>query len=78
MIAGGETGFLVPVGDPAALASALKRLADSPELRRAMGEAGLRRVQAHFTLRAMTDKIEALYFGETQHLRSSATSYVRS
>lgn len=33
----GETGLLVPVGDPAALAAALRRLVCEPELRRRMG-----------------------------------------
>ena len=61
MIAHGETGLLVPASDPAALAEALTRLADAPELRRAMGEAGQVRVEALFTLRGMTDKVEALY-----------------
>ena len=61
MIADGETGFLVPPSDPAALADALGRLADAPELRRAMGEAGRARVEAHFTLSRMTDEVEALY-----------------
>ena len=74
MIAEGETGLLVPVGDPAALASALKQLADSPELRQAMGEAGLRRVEAHFTLRAMTDRIESLYRCETKQRGCTSAS----
>lgn len=36
----GETGFLVPVRNPPALAAALARLAGDPALRRRMGEAG--------------------------------------
>ena len=36
----GETGFLVPVRDPAALGAALARLAADPALRARMGEAG--------------------------------------
>ncbi len=61
MILDGETGFLVPPSDPVALADALARLADAPELRRRMGEAGRARVDAHFTLRGMTDAVESLY-----------------
>jgi glycosyltransferase involved in cell wall biosynthesis len=35
----GETGVLIPPGDPAALAGAIRRLADDEGLRRAMGQA---------------------------------------
>ena len=44
----GETGLLVPVQDPAALATALSRLATDPALRSDMGEAGLARAREHF------------------------------
>ena len=36
----GETGYLVPLGDVAALARALERLARDPDLRRSLGAAG--------------------------------------
>ena len=61
MILEGETGLLVPPSDAAALADALGRLAASPDLRQGMGEAGRARVEAHFSLRRMTDAVEALY-----------------
>ncbi len=41
----GETGFLVPEQEPAALAEALAVLADAPELRAAFGAAGRRRIE---------------------------------
>lgn len=44
----GETGLLVPPGDPKALAAAIVRLLRDPELRRRMGEAGYARVAGHF------------------------------
>jgi glycosyltransferase involved in cell wall biosynthesis len=40
-----ETGLLVPVNDPAALAAALSRLARDPALRARMGAAGLDRAR---------------------------------
>jgi len=42
----GETGFLVPEGDPAALAAALARLAADPALVQALGVAARRRIEA--------------------------------
>ena len=45
----GETGFLVPPGDPAALASKVIPLLRDPDLRQIMGAAGRVRVEAHFS-----------------------------
>ncbi|WP_377274350.1 glycosyltransferase family 4 protein [Peterkaempfera sp. SMS 1(5)a] len=45
----GETCLAVPPGDPGALAAALGRLLDEPELRARIGAAGRERVLAHFT-----------------------------
>ena len=47
-----ETGLLVPSGQPQKLAEALNRLLKSEPLRRVMGAAGQRRMQAHFTFEA--------------------------
>jgi glycosyltransferase involved in cell wall biosynthesis len=43
----GDTGFLVPPGDPVALAAALTRCGDAP-LRARLGEAAAARARAHF------------------------------
>lgn len=49
-VADGQTGFIVPRRDPAALADKLALLAGDVELRRTMGAAGRERVEDCFTL----------------------------
>jgi glycosyltransferase involved in cell wall biosynthesis len=46
----GETGLLVPPGDPSSLAAALEQLLGDAELRRRLGQAGRSRVQESFDL----------------------------
>jgi glycosyltransferase involved in cell wall biosynthesis len=48
MVADGESGILTPPGDVPALAEALHRLATDPDLRSAMGRAGLARARREF------------------------------
>jgi glycosyltransferase involved in cell wall biosynthesis len=59
----GETGFVVAPRDPDALADAILRLAYDGELRRCFGDAGRRRVEAHFSLDACVEAYDALYCG---------------
>lgn len=57
----GNSGILVAPADPEALASALARLANSPETRRAMGRRARERVAACFSLDKMIQRIEQIY-----------------
>ena len=50
LIRDGETGLLVPPGDPAALRAAIKRLIETPRLGAALGAAARREVIARFSL----------------------------
>jgi glycosyltransferase involved in cell wall biosynthesis len=50
LVVDGETGVLVPPGDAQALADALTRLIQDPELRRRLGAAGRARAEALFDL----------------------------
>lgn len=51
LVQDGETGLVVPPRDPRALADALERVLDSPELARRLRESARRRVEEHFDLR---------------------------
>ena len=51
-IVDGETGLLVPPGDPGALAAAIERVARDPDLRSRLGEAGHRRLVKAFSFDA--------------------------
>src|SRR5262245_33339345 len=57
----GEDGFLVPVGDTAAMAAALERLARFPELRAGMGDHGAERVIPRYRVERLVDDVDALY-----------------
>jgi glycosyltransferase involved in cell wall biosynthesis len=57
----GETGLLVPVRDPEALARALLALAEAPALRARMGAAGQQRVRERYSLQTMIARYDALY-----------------
>lgn len=56
-----QTGLLVPPRDPAALASALRRLHDDPQLRRRLGAAGREKVVRDFNLRANAERLAGLF-----------------
>ncbi len=57
----GESGMLVPPGDPDRLADAMRALLAHPARARAMGQAGRRRAESRYDLRATVRAIEALY-----------------
>jgi glycosyltransferase involved in cell wall biosynthesis len=60
IVVDGETGVLVPPDDADALADAVVGLLDDPDRAAALGEAGLRRAKAEFSVARMADRtIEA-------------------
>jgi len=61
VVVDGETGILVPPGDPAALAAAILRLLRDPEQRERLGRAGHERYRSLFTSQAMAARTLALY-----------------
>ncbi len=54
----GDTGLLVPPGDPEALAAALERLLADPLLARAMGARGRQRVVSRFSWTHVAERLE--------------------
>jgi len=67
VVADGETGWLVPPRDPAAIAAALRQALSDPKRRRAFGQAGRRRLETRFTVQRMVERTLTLY----RHLDSS-------
>ena len=63
----GECGYLVPERDPEALALAITRLYQDPELRRRMGRAGRSKVEAGFNLGRNTKELYRLLVRDWSH-----------
>ncbi len=61
LVRDGETGFLVPSGDAAAMGDAMHRLVREPLLRASLGNAGRRRIESEFSLSGMVDAYDRLY-----------------
>lgn len=61
VVVDGESGSLVPPGDPAALAAALQRLRSDSELRARLAAGGIARVRDEFSWDAIADRWAAVY-----------------
>jgi glycosyltransferase involved in cell wall biosynthesis len=65
----GETGLLVPPGDPAALAGAVTRLLADPARRQRMGRLGRSRCLHQFDIGGTVAQVDALYQATLRELR---------
>lgn len=72
-IVDGETGFLVPEGDPSRLARAIAALADEPSLREKMGAAGRQRVESELGWPVLAQR----YLGHFERLAEKRESNFR-
>jgi glycosyltransferase involved in cell wall biosynthesis len=61
VIEDGRTGFLVPVGDAAALRSAIERVLADPALRRRVGQAARERVTEYCSWQRVTQRTLEVY-----------------
>ncbi len=69
LVQDGQTGYLLPAGDPRTLAAHLVHLAQHPQQALAMGQAGRSRVMAQFSLDAMVARYQNLYDTQLQRTR---------
>jgi glycosyltransferase involved in cell wall biosynthesis len=71
----GDTGRVVPPGDPRALAAAWEDLLEAgPAVRERLGAAARRRIESEFTLPKMVSKYEELYLRLAQEARAKKHS----
>lgn len=61
LVVPGETGFLLPPGQPADVARAIRDVLESPPLAERLARAARQRVEAEFTVAAMVGKTTAVY-----------------
>jgi glycosyltransferase involved in cell wall biosynthesis len=61
LVEDGRTGLIVPEGDPAALAAAIRRLLEDRETARRLAEAGRARVERDFDLHANVARLRTLF-----------------
>jgi rhamnosyl/mannosyltransferase len=62
-----QTGLTVPPGNPGALAEAVNRLLDNPDLRASLGAAAVLRAHQEFSLDAMVSRTMSLYEQVMKH-----------
>jgi colanic acid/amylovoran biosynthesis glycosyltransferase len=61
VVTDGVTGLLIPPGDAAALAGALERLLDTPDLAKKLGVNARRHVQEKYSLKRLGREINEIY-----------------
>jgi glycogen synthase len=68
----GVTGLLVPPARPDDLAGALRKVLDDPERARAMGVAGRKRVEDHFSWASVAERTERVYRDAIEEFQRTA------
>jgi D-inositol-3-phosphate glycosyltransferase len=73
----GETGYLVPPNDPAALAGRIADLVRDPATRARFSQQGIRRANDLFTWAKVTEALSAVYDGVLEHRLTRPTRPIR-
>lgn len=73
----GETGLLVPPGDPIALAEAIRDLLRQPDMAARMGRMGRQRAEANFSVETMVARHQAFYESLAAEAGVRAASHTR-
>lgn len=60
LVIDGDTGYLVPINDAAAIAQRLSYLLDHPEWAKKMGQKGRKKIEADFTMDQYIGRIEQI------------------
>ncbi len=71
----GQTGLLVPPGDPQALAEAITSLVADPIMRKQLGNNARKLVQAEFSIESSVDRLVVLFRKLCQDYSSSSEAY---
>lgn len=71
-VSDGVEGFVIPTAEPIVAAKQLKQLADSPQLRRQMGQAGRDRIKSEFTLADQITQFTDLFTSISSHVETTA------
>ncbi|OGW31406.1 MAG: hypothetical protein A2X54_03100 [Nitrospirae bacterium GWF2_44_13] len=61
LVVDGETGFLVPVGKTEAIADAILRLIENPEMRKGMGKKAMKRVIRNFPIEKYINDVDDVF-----------------
>jgi glycosyltransferase involved in cell wall biosynthesis len=61
LVEDGATGFLVPPGDPRALAESVMRLVEQPDEAERLANAALERTRSRFSTESMLRELEGIY-----------------
>ncbi|HEY3266705.1 MAG TPA: glycosyltransferase [Armatimonadota bacterium] len=69
VVVDGQTGYLAPPGEPAALAAALARLISAPDIAAAMGSAARRHVEERFAVARVANQYAKLYAAAAEAAR---------
>ena len=70
----GHTGYIVPAGNPQAMADRLLALASEPTLAQQMGRAGCQRVKERFSLNSMVQTYQTVYDNQLLRARDAQKS----